>query len=409
MLNQKNFFMLLSFLTAKLVAFLGPIWIAYNYNSQFYGEMEYYLSIGVWLGMLLGAGIPGAIPVRVIKENSFIISLVVNVLLIFVFLLIFLLLLLFPGYEFLLLIVFLCFSQQLIVSLLKSTRKSLFTPWVENLALNIVVFSSVLSFMLLNSDVVWVSWGMGIGSFLIVLFACIKLYFQRELFLLQGFFEELWCSLKIGGPILLNGIAMMGVFNSGRPLFGLVFGAAEVATYAYAFRVAGIGYVVYQFFNLVFFREFYKLNNEVVSAKMQYLSAFISMAFVLVYMFFFWFPELTPSSLNQELLLGIFPIVFAQINFWIFGAVLETRINANGMTLKSLPYAVFVCIVLVVSISVFLLNDGKSEYIFCLVLLIVEIIGVGFQLYILNRDGCDNFKYKWFFLGAILPLIFYFL
>lgn len=414
-LEVKSVVMLFSFLFAKAAAFLGPLWIANNSNISFYGAVEFYLGLGVWLAMAIGLGVAGAIPIQIIKnKNSYINEL--STVLLFIVGCIAICITMFiyfqdlnDLYVLLAVIVFFSLAQQILSPLLKSQIVSAASPWLDNLAVHIVVISGILLCFFYGGEVDRKIVNVMLLLFLcffVIFFAFLYKFLDFDLAVLSKVYIE---SVKIGFPVLLNGLIMIYIFNSGRLIIGFFYTTAEVAAYSYVFRIFGVSLIAYQFFTLIFFKDIYALSNRKISKKIMNLMCIVALISLFSCSALFSFSDdLIPSALLKLGVLDLVPLIAVQVNLWILSALLETRINTQGLTNKSARLCVIPAVVLLILFYLVSALNVSSIYLACSILCLVGVITVIAQVYILNLNNPLPLRTRAAVVFSISPIVFVF-
>lgn len=403
--SAKAIIMLVSFILAKVAAFLGPFWIANNSSIVFYGAVELYLSLGIWLAMLIGLGVPGAIPVQIIKNKNIRINdFSVWLLLFFAGAAALLILLInISGLNnfFILLpcIAFFSLAQQVLSPLVKSQKVSPLSPWLDNLAVHAVVVSCLAYYMLHGTDVDEAVFGVlaivTLGA-LTFIAAWIPLKKVGGFFSLAGTYKE---CVAIGIPILLNGLVMMFIFNSGRLFIGFFYDETEVALYSYLFRIAGVGLICYQFFSIVFFKNIYASSSKETSGKVALLFGFIALESLACYVLLGWVAErFVPEKILEQGAISLFPLVVVQVNLWVLSAILEMRINSRGVTDQSARLCLFPSLMLVAAFWGVELLGLSSVFAACLCLCLVAFVTILIQVRVVNFQSDDP-------LNVVIPIV----
>jgi len=409
--SKKTLF--ISFGLAKGFAFIAPIMLASFVSDKVYGTLEFYLSLSVLGGMIIGLGVPGAIPIQIVRNKEPRINALALWLLIIVAILIFFVGVIFTvfdipisSYILILALIFLTFTQQICSPLIKSQTYSAASPWMDNLALNVLVLSMFLGMIFI--DVAYISdFEIPILCFLSVTIFFIVVAIKRWCFFISflEFFRVYKKTISIGFPILLNGIVMLLVFNSTRIYLGMGYEASDVANYSFVFRVLGAGVVVYQLFFILFFKEVYSSGNNMIS---RYCNALIPVVVFVIHCLFlaFYFGRYwIPKAIDVEMIFELFPIVAIQITIWILSGIMEARINSLGRSKESIKFM----LVIVVLFCLFL--AGFYQWLdvlgLCLSLAVLSVLALIAQVNIVNFNQSEKVSLT-IPVGCLLTFLIYF-
>lgn len=341
-MNQKLFF-IFSFAVAKALVFVGPLWLGNIAEITLYGEIEFYLSLATWLAILVGVGVPGSIPIQIIKnENQLVRDVVLRLLLIVFLVLLFLYFAFYiyglrASYFFVVGLIGFSISQQFLSPLIKSHGINSFTPWVENMALHLTIFSALIYYLInrqgVDSGFYYIMQFISL-AFLIILIFCVCR--SRVLFKIE-YFNLYKRMLRQGVPILLNGMLMMLAFNAGRVLLGTFWDNTMVGLYSYLFRLSGTSLILYQLCNYFLFKSLYGEANANLNKKVDAMYSAVALFSILACVVASIYPSYVfPDEHQSSNASHLFPIVMSQVNLWIMSAVLEVRINRNNLTKISL-------------------------------------------------------------------------
>jgi O-antigen/teichoic acid export membrane protein len=394
----------LSFGVSKLVAFAGPFWIAAHAPADAYGMIEFALNAGIWLAMLAGLGLAGSVPLRLLdhEDNS-----VKKAILVFIvgvaafFISTALLADRVSGTS----IVAICslitvFSamQQVVSAYFRSKEWRLITPWAENIALHMVLIASIVAYYL-GGDFFSVLEGVLFASCAIVLLlASVTLWGESN-----GAIGSYKHSVRLGFPMLLNGIIMLAACNSGRLYIGSFLDLDNVGYYSFAFRLSGILFVLYQIVSLRLYKRMYLLSPDRVG-----LVCFLSglsyglVGLFLAFVFSVTGVYITPPGMSFGVLNELMPLVITQTALWILSSMMELRINRAGYSRQSFSAVLCVPIVLVACFYALSNYYYLSLVIACVLLIISVLMVLIIQVSILGKkEGWDPY-----YAGAIITSCF---
>ena len=413
--SAKNKIMLTSFSLAKLTTFLWPFWIASNSSITFYGTIELYLSAGVWLAMIIGLGVPGSIPVQILKnKNTHINSLSAWLILTAASMAVLAttiihhtsnnyLLSLLPC------IVLFSLAQQIASPLLKSQKTSPLSPWLDNLSIHIVALTYTALYFVYGKDAEnFIHTTLVIASILILAYTLywLRLKQKDSPHQLKSTYIE---SVKLGIPIILNGLIMMLIFNSGRLFIGYFYSEIEVAVYSYLFRIAGVSLIFYQFYSLMFFKEIYIATSKQISNKLVQIFIAITSTSIASHIALQELGHLfIPAEILNSDITKLFPIIATQINLWILSAILETRINSAGLSKRSAKLCLIPTLILVASFFITEAMSLSNLFGACVLLCLAAFITIFIQTYTLNYKNSDPISVTTPIALACSPLLFIF-
>ena len=377
---------LISFGLAKLIAFIGPFWIASNTSIEFYGTIEFALNLAVWTAMILGLGVSGSIPLRVLEYED---GSVIKAVSFFIFVVSLLGLvtgavgsLFFDS-----LLIVLCglltvtsSFQQAVAAYLRAMSFRKLTPWVENFSINSAVLSVFVSY--------YIGGRVDVDSIKGIYAICLAICLTSGCFLLvnyKGVLASYFKSIELGVPMLINGLVMLAACNSGRLYIGVWLGMSEVAIYSFAFRISGVLLVLYQMINLRYFKRLYLASSESIGKAYFSITAFLSLVgSIMILAYYFWGQNITPEVLPFNDLLLIIPIITTHTLLWILTAMLELRINRYGLSNKSFKFLIAIPFVLCVAFFIF--DDVVNLLYGCFILWFGLVLVLSIQILLLKKE-----------------------
>lgn len=389
-----------SYGAAKSVAFAGPLWVAAHAPAEVYGSIEFALNVGVWGAMILGLGLSGSIPLRLLVHKD-----VDAVKAIALFL---------AGIAGLgiagagiaggifgsLLIASCCLltvlsaAQQIGSIYLRVRQWRIATAWVENLAVHSVVLAAVIAYYAVG----------GFGGTVVIVLAvlCVTVLAIAAPVLLhyhEGAFSSYKKSIKLGFPMLLNGLVMLAVCNSGRLYIGSFLAVTDVAYYAFAFRISGAILVAYQVVNLRFYNQLYTASAERIGLLIFGMTGLFSLIGLVLATSYVWLAAyITPASLMGDKVGQILPLVASQTTLWILTAMLELRINYAERSSRSFSSLLIVPFALIGVFYLLSATGVLSLVAACWLLLVAMTIVAFIQIIILGGAVTGR---SWL-MGAIL-------
>jgi len=325
-----------AFLTAKATAFLGPLAIAYLSGAEVYGTIELAFGYGLLLGPLLTLGVAIAAPQHMLMEDdpevldrmglSVLGAAVAGMLLAGLAM---------GGVQFwldnrltavLVALMIAPSAAQIALSTYSRTRgwKSA-AAWLDNTATHLLWMTGLALFAIGGSVVLSGYVGVYLVSNLVI--AGLAIWFAVTQWK-RPVGARYRHSLRIGFPMMLNGVTIFLVMGSSRILIGSFLDAEALAGYAYLFRIAGMILLIHQFFMTAWAVKIYKEDSGDVDRQLAIFCGLISLAGLAVFVGLNLpvaqrvFPEFVDP--DNVMLIGL---TVCQVVLWSLSASLEPRIN----------------------------------------------------------------------------------
>lgn len=405
-----------SFVFAKIVAFCGPVLVAHFFSVEFYGLIESQINLATWVAIFLCAGVPAAIPGLIINDARLeivpaalffvVASLFGSIVLFF--------LVAFFGLSvnwvvFPLLVGFTVF-QQVGAPVIKSLRRSVFSPWLENISLHLLLFAIALLSLVGEANT-----PNALG--LVLFFEAILLSTLLAIVYRKNFVDSdyprlmlVWrCGFERGRPMLVSALISLAAFNSGRVVIEQLFGAESAAPYAYLLRLAGINIVAYQLFTLLFFKNLYDHSVPIpVNRLVGFAGLLVAFAFAMFLVLRFGADIIMPATMSSKSAILFFPLIIVQVNLWAFSGILEARLNSFGLAGSYSRFGITGLFATFVLISGLHHSGLLSESIIIAVLTLLSLVFVGFQVWVLKKAESATAIYIMLVIALCLPLVLLF-
>lgn len=334
---------LANFAAARGVAFAGPLILAYVLPAALYGEIEYALGLANVLIVVVGLGVvAGVSNVYLVLKQRCIEDLVA------------------ASVAASALISALCAGVALAsgaptsivltagvvagaalqggaLTYLRVTGRRLLSSWFDNGALHLVVLLALLAVAIapsqpasaLEAAVLVSAVAIGVGALVLAI------RFKKPRLIVRARQAN-----SIGLPMVGNGLVLAWLATSPRFYFGTFLSMEDLAEYAIAFRLAGVLLVIYQAFFTGLFPRLYIMRprryDRWASACLGIVvAAGVAVGVALPTILGHFYGQSLDAEARQGIV-ALFPLVAAQVFFWIAGGLLETRINRLRLAHRAL-------------------------------------------------------------------------
>jgi O-antigen/teichoic acid export membrane protein len=389
----KNFiknssFFLLAFGLSKACVFFAPLLLSNTLSENDYGSIEFALNIGFIGSALIGLGVKSAYPYFKLKRQyktlfegfkfHYLYLLISNIILIFIVTLVA------NSPEYLLSVLFVyTLSNQGLLSIIMKTDEKIITA---------VILDSLLYVFLLLAFLYMSIFTEASISIIIIFTSCYAILYtlnalKNYKFLTTINYRKHNKLIKYGRNVLISGILILLIANSGRLLIEYLFDDKKlIGVFSFYFRMASFVLIFHQIVSIIYFKKIYTYD---VSKLDGFLCKLMLCVVIFSIITFFVVPEIGRpyfklfESFNEYKM--IYMIFCFQMFYWILLANLESVIYRENLAFKMnigliFLLAMFLGLVLLFQKS---LNFNKAVFI----------------LYILIFSGCllefyTLFKYK---------------
>lgn len=321
----------LTFFLSKSAVLFAPLLLSNVVSVEQYGLFEYALGIGSISSILFAAGLPGAVPFFLIRQNR-------------------------PDFT----AAFHTHAALLSLVLIGSGIALLLTPQVSPVALGLSVgalmacqaihatisksnaqparasvlesgFYLVLLLSIAISSLLKFNFDMGKMAVALNLYGVILLAISAHSLKakqrIRGLSEKYHESLRFGLPLIFSSLMIVALANGGRVLVSTLLSTETAGIYSFIFRLSATVLIAHQLINTLFFRTLYESNPNSLDKFFCLVSSLIIISSAAVFMAS---PLIPPSILqlsselnnNRESHL----IISYQMIFWVSTALLENII-----------------------------------------------------------------------------------
>lgn len=363
--KKKLSYFFLVFLFSKSAVFLAPLVLSNYLSLKTYGSLEYGISIGNILAVVLGMGLLSAYPYFILKKknNNYFSAFLLFVLILFLAasILLFGLLLFYPNLNtpivWAIIMSFIIASQTLFSSIYKTHNKSVIAVVIDGgFYIYLMVISGVIIFISLKGFE-YLHYNLILYFFLFTGFMLLVL--KNRIEISRNSFQNLLKILKYSLPLVLTSFLIMLLSNSGRLLVEEYFGSKDLAHYSFYFRIASGVVLFYQFASIVYFKQLFTASAEKLD---KYFCIFFCLITTITIVGFFVVPHLFQDYF--KLLKGIdeyreiYFLMVILVVYWIALALNEPLIYRENLAVKMNWFIFF--ILLVAATGIFLLFKSSK-------------------------------------------------
>lgn len=197
-------------------------------------------------------------------------------------------------------------------------------------------------------------------------------------------------AIRFGLPLLAYGLLSMWIVVSGRILIPMFLSMETAAAYAFDFRIASVAAVFHAMVATGLFAKTYTMTTADFDHYISIYLGMLSVVASMVCIAFAAFSNYLPGefmSRNGSLALELFPIVSVQVYAWLAGALIELRLNREGVAGKASLAVLAVSIAIVISICAIHLAGFLSAKIFALALAAQSALIINVNIIVLSRKG----------------------
>lgn len=386
-LLKHRVFFLMAFGVSKAIVFLAPLLLSNTLSKSNYGVLEYALNVAFIGAAILNLGVPNAYPYFKLKRkfqaiyagfNFHFLYLLVSSLLALILILIFK-----NQTQLVLSILFIyTLSNQVTYSLrYKTNEKIIKAVFIDALFYVVLLGAYLYIFFTGNSNIKPIMYGAFLYS-MIYMAITLKKSYKLEI---QTAFKKHQKLIKYGKSVMLSGLFILLIANSGRIVIDFVFKDKElIAIFGFYFRMASFVIMLHQILNIIYFKRIYTFNTQKLDTIFVIFLSIIAFGVAATFsiipkigIHFFKLFETFSTYKSLYLVLCfqmIFWIVLANNENVIYREKLASKMNMGFMVLL----AIFAVVVVV-------LKNTFSFIDVVIALYLLIVVAVVIQFYILHK------------------------
>ncbi len=352
---KKNIFFLFSFLIAKGITFLVPIFLADLLTKNDFGILEYALAgVGVLLNSIISLGVPGAYPYFILRKKDMSIKEGFSLhplWLLFAFLLnlLFYYCFNFYGLEIYMAanISYIIAVQKFYSTILKSQEKINKAVLLEaGIYLLLLCFLLGYFFKTTQPNILNI-------NILILIYALFWVCYSIYAFLKVNkhqIFIKYRKIISFSIHLLISSSFLFLLTVSGRILSKYFFDYETTGVYGFYYRLAAIVVLIYQVISVRYFKDLYTKSTRKLDF---YFSLFYLFIFILSIFIYFLSPYVMPylSNYFKETYSDnsiVFFIIFCQMTMWISSALNSSIVDREGLAKANNWYFLLLFIISIV-------------------------------------------------------------
>lgn len=384
----------MAFGVSKAIVFFAPLLLSNTLSTFDYGILEYAINIAFIGASIFNLGVPNAYPYFKLKRKFKDIYDGFNFHFIYLFLtslLVFILVLIFKNEsQYVLSILFIyTLSNQVNYSLNYKTNEKIIKAVIIDALFYLVLICAFLYIYLTgDSGVLPVLYGAFFYS-LIFIFITIKKTYKIPF---QQAFKKHQKLIKYGKDVMLSGLLILIIANSGRIVIDFLFNDKElIAIFSFYFRMASFVIILHQVLNIIYFKRIYTFNTKKLDTIFVVFLTLIVFGVLITYFIIpkigiQFFKLFETFSTYKKLYL----VLCFQMIFWVALATNENVIYREKLASKM--NIMFVFLLVIFTIIILLLKDifNYTNVIIGLYFLVVSAVMI--QFYILYKFKKIKFK-----------------
>lgn len=384
----------MAFGVSKTIVFFAPLLLSNTLSTFDYGILEYAINIAFIGASIFNLGVPNAYPYFKLKRKFKDIYDGFNFHFIYLFLtslFVFILVLIFKNEtQYVLSILFIyTLSNQVNYSLnYKTNEKIIKAVIIDALFYLVLICAFLYIYLTADSGVLPVLYGAFFYS-LIFIFITIKKTYKIPF---QQAFKKHQKLIKYGKDVMLSGLLILIIANSGRIVIDFLFNDKElIAIFSFYFRMASFVIILHQVLNIIYFKRIYTFNTKKLDTI---FVVFLTLIVFGVLISYFIIPKIgvhffklfeTFSTYKK-----LYMVLCFQMIFWIALATNENVIYREK--LASTMNIMFVILLVIFTVIILLLKDifNYTNVIIGLYFLVVSAVMI--QFFILYKFKKIKFK-----------------
>ncbi len=330
---------LANFGISKSLSFVGPLVLAALLAPDVYGSIELAVSIAIIGAMVLGLGIPLAVPqLSLLRRQVAVIDLLALITAASGAVLLFAAAVLYAGSSatgsLICLASIVAVGQGVLTVYFRTFSWRNCAVWASSLALITALAVGVLSHLFASPDIPTINVGYSVAGLAITLIALVVARRSRA----PNISGRLRLAVRTGLPMMAYALATVWLAVSGRVLIGSLLSTHAVALYAFDFRIASLVLIVHGVLATGLFSRMYTMRTRPYDRfASAYLLCVAALCLALVIAYPFVLPHLPTRAIEpaqRGLAIAIFPVVALQIFALNVAASLELRLNRARLAHK---------------------------------------------------------------------------
>lgn len=384
----------MAFGVSKAIVFFAPLLLSNTLSTFDYGILEYAINIAFIGASIFNLGVPNAYPYFKLKRKFKDIYDGFNFHFIYLFLtslFVFILVLIFKNEtQYVLSILFIyTLSNQVNYSLnYKTNEKIIKAVIIDALFYLVLICAFLYIYLTADSGVLPVLYGAFFYSFIFIFITIKKTYkipFQQA-------FKKHQKLIKYGKDVMLSGLLILIIANSGRIVIDFLFNDKElIAIFSFYFRMASFVIILHQVLNIIYFKRIYTFNTKKLDTI---FVVFLTLIVFGVLISYFIIPKIGIHFFKLfetfSTYKNLYMVLCFQMIFWIALATNENVIYREK--LASTMNIMFVILLVIFTVIILLLKDifNYTNVIIGLYFLVVSAVMI--QFFILYKFKKIKFK-----------------
>lgn len=358
--SVKLFYYFLVFTLSKSAVFIAPLLLSNYLDVVSYAKLEYGISIGNILSMVVGMGVSAVYPIIILNDKKiyFFGSFILYVIGVFLIaLLLVILSVLFPSiqtniYSWAILMCFIFVTQSFYSTIYKTHSWQLIAVFLDSgfyifllLIIFLVKFTSILSFINLFNSLLF--YFVSLSLFLIFIF-------RHRIKITKENLEYLKIIIIKGYPLVISSFLIMTLTNSGRILIERFCTKVDLAEYSFYFRLASMIMLFHQFAAIMFFKKLFTSNSKKID---KYFTLFLFLLLSLNIIAYIIIPILGKGYLkllsNYYLYKELYFLLVILVVFWSMTALHESLIYRENLAGKmNIKFSLLMLLSIIVLIAI---------------------------------------------------------
>ena len=383
---------LANFGLSRTLSFLGPLVLAALLAPEIYGTIELAISVALFAAMVLGLGIPLAVPqLSLLRRQVPVADLLALVTIGNGLVLLVAAGVLYAGYSpagsLICLASIVAVAQGVLTVYFRTFSWRNSAIWASSLALIGALAIGVIGYLTGHAELGMLNAGYAALGLATILLACVIVWRARA----PDLGDRLRLALRTGLPMLAFALASVWLAVSGRVLIGSLLSAHAVALYAFDFRIASLVLILHGILATGLFSRMYTMRTRPYDRfASTYLSCVAVICLLLIAAYPIALPHLPTRAIppdQRDLAISIFPVVVLQIFATNVTASLELRLNRARLSQRGSIAAGVVAVCGFASITGLHLAGNLSLPLAAGLLAAQMVVLAAAQLFILARKG----------------------
>lgn len=406
--KKKLSYFFLIFLLSKSAVFLAPLTLSNYLSLETYGSLEYGISVGNILAVVMGMGLLSAYPYFILKKKKvdYFSAFLLFILILFLVGSVLLFgLLLYPKFNspvlWAIIMGFIIASQTLFSSFYKTHNKSVIAVAIDGgFYIYLVIISGIILCVSLKGFE-YLHYNLILYFFLFT--GLMLLTFKKRIEISKKSFHNLTKILKYSFPLVITSFLIMLLSNSGRLLVEEYFSSKDLAHYSFYFRIASGVVLFHQFASIVYFKDLFTANAKKLD---KYFCIFFCLITTISVLGFFCVPFLFENQFkllkNIQEYREIYFLMVILVVYWIALALNEPLIYRENLAVKMNWLISFILVIAAISFFLILKNFTLSLDIIVKCHLVALFFTVEAQFFLLRKHGISLKKTRVFLMSLFV-------